>query len=130
MTVCQNLTTVISVAFHTVGVDGCVSVGCIRAPESFSTRICYSGCKFATGEFHLFTGILWCVCLASCFLFVKIKDDKLMLDFGMPIFMRSNIDLHRKDKMQCVRIRSCPPWLGSQKMQKSYKSTLEYFLVT
>ena len=53
-----------------------------------------------------------------------------MLDFGMLSFMRSNIDLCKKDKTQCVKIRSCPPWLGSQKMQKSYKPKLEYFLVT
>jgi len=73
-------------------------------------------CKFATGEFLLFTDILWCVCLALCFVLVKRKDDTLTLDFGMPVFMRSNIDLRKKDKMQCVGIRARPPWLGSQKI--------------
>lgn len=130
MAVCQNLTTVTTVVFHTVGVGGCVSVGCVTAPASFGTCICHLGCTFAMCEFFLFTGILWCVRLASCFVFVIIKDDKLMLDFGMLSFMRSNIDLCKKDKTQCGGITSQPPWLGSQKTQKSYKSKLEYFLVT
>lgn len=54
----------------------------------------------------------------------------LILDFGMLGFMRSIIDLCKEDKTRCVKIRSHPRWLGSQKMHKSYKSKLEYFLVT
>lgn len=77
MWVCQNLSTVTSVAFHTVRVGGCISAGCIstlRASVPESTT-------------------LWYACLASCFVCLKIKDDQLMLHFSMLIFTRLNTDL-------------------------------------
>lgn len=77
MTVCQNLGTVPSVAFHAVRVGGCVSAGRVRTlrasvPESTT---------------------LWCACPASCFVFLTIKAGELMLHFGMLSCMRSNTDL-------------------------------------
>lgn len=66
------------------------------------------------GEPLLFAIILWSVSLP--FFPVKMKDGKLVLDFGVFIVIRSNIDLHEKDK-NCVGIRSRPPWLGAQKIR-------------
>lgn len=67
--------------------------------------------------------------LPSCFVPIRVKDGQLVLDFGVLIFMRSNIHLCEKDKNHCVRIRSRPPWLGSLKIQNSFKFKLEYFIV-
>lgn len=66
-TVCWNLWAVPSVVLLAVGGDGCISAGCVTAPESCSAWICCSGCKFAMRKLLLFTSILWSVALPSCF---------------------------------------------------------------
>lgn len=102
--------------FPAVGGGGCISADSVWAPESCSAWIHSPGGEFAMGEPLIFTSILWSVSLPSSFVSAKMKDGKLVLDFGVLIFIRSNIDLHEKDK-NCVGIRSCPPWLGAQKIR-------------